>query len=95
MALELPLPKDSDLPGGVVERLRSLPAINIYRMLGHAPQTVIPWTDLTKALYQSKLSPAIARLQYYGRHIVPVLLMRYISIALLRLTTALQRKKYP
>ncbi len=57
MALELPLPKDSDLPEDVVERLRSLPAINIYRMLGHAPQTVIPWTDLTKALYQSKLNP--------------------------------------
>jgi hypothetical protein len=36
MALELPLPKDSDVPGDVVERLRSLPAINIYRMLGHA-----------------------------------------------------------
>jgi alkylhydroperoxidase family enzyme len=57
MALELPLPKDSDLPEDVLERLRSLPAINIYRMLGHAPQTFIPWTDLTKALYQSKLNP--------------------------------------
>jgi alkylhydroperoxidase family enzyme len=57
MALELPLPKDSDLPADVVERLRSLPALNIYRMLGYASQTVIPWTDLTKALYQSKLSP--------------------------------------
>jgi hypothetical protein len=38
MALELPLPKDSDLPEDVVERLASLPAINIYRMLGHAPR---------------------------------------------------------
>jgi alkylhydroperoxidase family enzyme len=57
MSLALPLPKDSDLPEDVVARLRSLPAINIYRMLGHAPQTVIPWTDLTKALYESKLNP--------------------------------------
>ena len=84
MSLALPLPKDSDLPEDVVGRLRSLPAINIYRMLGHAPQTVIPWTDLTKALYQSKLNPRYARLQYYGRHIVPMLLMRYTSIASLR-----------
>jgi hypothetical protein len=42
MALTLPLPKDSDLPGDVVERLRSLPAINIYRMLGHAPKLSLP-----------------------------------------------------
>ncbi len=42
MALELPLPKDSDLPEDVVERLRSLPAINIYRMLGHAPPDCDP-----------------------------------------------------
>jgi 4-carboxymuconolactone decarboxylase len=57
MALELPLPKDSDLPEDVVERLRSLPAINIYRMLGHAPRLSSPWTDLTKALYESRLNP--------------------------------------
>uniref|UniRef100_B8HU93 Carboxymuconolactone decarboxylase n=1 Tax=Cyanothece sp. (strain PCC 7425 / ATCC 29141) TaxID=395961 RepID=B8HU93_CYAP4 len=56
MAPEIPLPQDRDLPAEVVERLSSLPPINIYRMLGHAPQAVIPWTDLIKALYGSKLN---------------------------------------
>jgi hypothetical protein len=87
MARELPLPKDSDLPEDVLERLRSLPAINIYRMLGHAPQAVIPWADLTKALYQSKLNPRyreIAILRQAHRANAPYEIHKHTSIASLR-----------
>ena len=39
----------------VVGRLNSLPPINLYRMIANAPQCVIPFADLVKALYASKV----------------------------------------
>ena len=53
------LPEDAEIPEAALERLRALPAINIYRLLGIVPQSVIPWTDLTAALYQCDLDPRL------------------------------------
>ncbi|MEO8205480.1 MAG: carboxymuconolactone decarboxylase family protein [Chthoniobacterales bacterium] len=53
----LPLPPDESLPEPVVQRLKERPPINVWRMLGHVPQCVIPITDMAKALYQGTLSP--------------------------------------
>ena len=53
------LPKDADIPEPALQRLRSLPPINIYRLLGIVPQAVIPWTDLTGAVYECGLDPRL------------------------------------
>jgi len=53
--MDVRLPADSELPPEVVERLQSLPPINIYRMLANVPQSLIPWADLVGALYQCEL----------------------------------------
>lgn len=50
------LPTNAELPQAVVDRLEQLPKINVYRMIANAPQCLIPWTDMVKALYQSKVS---------------------------------------
>jgi hypothetical protein len=47
-----PIPDEAALPADLAERLRSLPPINIYRLLGNVPPAVIPWTDMTRAVYQ-------------------------------------------
>ena len=49
------LPRDEEIPGPALTRLRSLPPINIYRLLGIVPQAVLPWTDMTKAVYECEL----------------------------------------
>jgi alkylhydroperoxidase family enzyme len=49
------LPTDEEIPEAALARLRSLPPINIYRLLGIVPQSVIPWTDMTKAVYECEL----------------------------------------
>ena len=56
MASRLKLPKDDDLPKSVVERLSSLPPINVYRMIANAPSCLIPWTDMVKGLYESSVA---------------------------------------
>lgn len=53
--MEVPMPEDRDLPADVLDRLKSLPPISVYRLLAIVPQSVIPWTDLTSAVYQSEL----------------------------------------
>jgi alkylhydroperoxidase family enzyme len=53
------LPRDADIPEPALQRLRSLPPINIYRLLGIVPQAVIPWTDMTGAVYQCELEPRL------------------------------------
>jgi alkylhydroperoxidase family enzyme len=53
------LPEDAEIPGASLERLRALPPINIYRLLGIVPQSVIPWTDLTQAVYECDLDPRL------------------------------------
>jgi alkylhydroperoxidase family enzyme len=53
------LPEDAEIPEAALERLRALPQINIYRLLGIVPQSVVPWTDLTAALYQCDLDPRV------------------------------------
>jgi alkylhydroperoxidase family enzyme len=49
------LPVDEEIPEPALTRLRSVPPINIYRLLGIVPQSVIPWTDMTKAVYECEL----------------------------------------
>lgn len=51
----LALPGDGELPEKVVERLRALPPIAIYRLLATAPQFVIPWADMVGAVYESTI----------------------------------------
>lgn len=55
MPQSLPLPQNKDLPEAVAERLNALPPVNVYRMIANAPQCLIPWTDMVKALYDSKV----------------------------------------
>src|SRR5947208_12599773 len=53
------LPKDAEIPEPALQRLQSLPPINIYRLLGIVPQAVIPWTDLVQAVYECELDPRL------------------------------------
>jgi alkylhydroperoxidase family enzyme len=53
------LPKDAEIPEAALQRLRALPPINIYRLLAIVPQSVIPWTDLTQAVYECELEPRL------------------------------------
>jgi 4-carboxymuconolactone decarboxylase len=53
------LPEDAEIPEAALQRLRALPPINIYRLLGIMPQSVIPWTDLTQAVYECDLEPRL------------------------------------
>jgi alkylhydroperoxidase family enzyme len=53
------LPEDAEIPEAALERLRALPPINIYRLLGIVPQSVVPWTDLTQAVYECNLEPRL------------------------------------
>lgn len=57
-----PIPEEAALPADVVERLRSLPPINIYWLLGNVPPAVIPWTDMTRAVYQCMIDPRLREL---------------------------------
>ena len=57
-----PMPEEATLPEDVAERLRSVPPINIYRLLGNAPAAVIPWTDMTRAVYQCTIDPRLREL---------------------------------
>ena len=49
------LPEDREIPEPALQRLRSVPPINIYRLLAIVPQSVVPWTDLTRAVYECEL----------------------------------------
>ena len=49
------LPEDREIPEPALERLRSVPPINIYRLLAIVPRSVVPWTDLTQAVYECEL----------------------------------------
>jgi alkylhydroperoxidase family enzyme len=53
------LPEDAEIPEAALERLRALPPINIYRLLGIVPQSVLPWTNLTRAVYECNLEPRL------------------------------------
>jgi alkylhydroperoxidase family enzyme len=53
------LPEDAEIPEDALERLRALPPINIYRLLGLVPQSVIPWTDMTRAVYECDVDPRL------------------------------------
>ena len=55
MIARLKLPNNIDLPQNVAQRLDALPAINVYRMIANAPSCLIPWTDMVKGLYESKV----------------------------------------
>ena len=53
------LPEDAEIPEAALRRLRALPPINIYRLLGLVPQSVIPWTDMTQAVYECEVDPRL------------------------------------
>src|SRR4051812_22473881 len=53
------LPDDAEIPQAALRRLRALPPINIYRLLGLVPQSLIPWTDMTQAVYDCDLDPRL------------------------------------
>lgn len=53
------LPKDEEIPEDALERLRARPPINIYRLLGLVPQSVVPWTDMTQAVYECDVEPRL------------------------------------
>jgi alkylhydroperoxidase family enzyme len=53
--VDVQMPEDRELAPDVVARLKSLPPISIYRLLAIVPQSVIPWTDLTGAIYECEL----------------------------------------
>jgi alkylhydroperoxidase family enzyme len=57
--LTVNLPEDSEIPEPVLQRLRSVPPINIYRLLAIVPQSVVPWTDLVQAVYECELDPRL------------------------------------
>jgi 4-carboxymuconolactone decarboxylase len=49
------LPPDEEIPEPALTRLRSLPPLNVYRVLGIVPESVVPWTDMTSAVYACQL----------------------------------------
>jgi len=53
------LPEDAEIPEAALQRLRALPPINIYRLLGIVAQAVVPWSDLTRAVYECDLDPRL------------------------------------
>lgn len=53
--MDVQMPEDRELPSDVLARLKSLPPISIYRLLAIVPQSLIPWTDLTAAVYECEL----------------------------------------
>jgi 4-carboxymuconolactone decarboxylase len=57
-----PIPDEAALPAEVAQRLRSLPRINIYWLLGNVPPAVIPWTDMTRAVYECTIEPRLREL---------------------------------
>lgn len=50
MARGFPLPSDDDLPSEVADALSRLPALNVFRMLGHVPSAFRPFLQLGGAL---------------------------------------------
>jgi alkylhydroperoxidase family enzyme len=57
--MEITPADDRELPVDVLERLKSLPPINIYRLLAIVPRALIPWTDLVGAIYDCELDPRL------------------------------------
>ena len=56
MALEIPLPSDSELAPEVRATLASLPPLNIFRMLANAPTTLKTFVDWgLSLLFQTEL----------------------------------------
>lgn len=53
--MEITPADDRDLPAEERERLQTLPAINIYRLLAIVPGALVPWTDLVAAIYGTEL----------------------------------------
>jgi alkylhydroperoxidase family enzyme len=60
--VDVHLPEDHELPPDVLQRLKSLPPISIYRMLAIVPQFLIPWTDLTGAIYECELDSRLSEI---------------------------------
>lgn len=48
------LPKDTEINADILTRLKTLPAINIYRLAASLPTVFHPWIDMVQGLYQLK-----------------------------------------
>jgi alkylhydroperoxidase family enzyme len=46
----VPLPADEDLPAEIVETLKKLPPLNLFRMLGNAPASFQPFLDIAMSV---------------------------------------------
>lgn len=46
------LPSDTQINDDILERLKKLPAINIYRLVSALPTVFNPWIDMVQGLYQ-------------------------------------------
>lgn len=56
----IPLPKDAELPETIRKTLRSLPAINVFRMLANVPQSFPPFVQLARSLLgEGKFNPRL------------------------------------
>jgi len=53
--VDVTMPEDAELPPDVLQRLRAVPPISIYRLLAIVPQALVPWTDLVDAIYACEL----------------------------------------
>jgi alkylhydroperoxidase family enzyme len=63
--MEITPADDRELPVDVLERLKSLPPINIYRLLAIVPRALIPWTDLVGAIYDGELEPRLREIAIF------------------------------
>lgn len=46
------LPSDKQINDNILKRLKSLPAINIYRLISSLPTVFDPWIDMVQGLYK-------------------------------------------
>jgi 4-carboxymuconolactone decarboxylase len=58
MAVKVPLPNDGELKPEIQELLATLPPLNIFRMLAHAPANLKPFVDYGMSLlFQTEFDP--------------------------------------
>lgn len=53
------LPQDTELPQPVIDRLASLPNIDVFRMLAGVPECFGPMIDLAEAIYATEFDPKL------------------------------------
>lgn len=59
MFKSLPLPKDEEIRKDVLEKIKTLPPVSIFRLLAIVPECFFPWIDLVQGIYQGNLNPKL------------------------------------